>query len=216
MLTGMFDRDSLIKRALETGWPFVAGLMAELRGALSAPGEGAVPRAVYFASLRTLRALESLVRRMLYLMSLELEVSWTPPAPRASAMDSTGPVMDTLRTSQTGPARQAPARKLAMLDTLRLYFPPLEPLETPPARYGPRPSIWMLGMPRAPEPEGPPETLDPAPLLVRLDRPPGYVKDRLRRDTLQRKLWDFWQFCHWADTATDPPARPAGAGLAPA
>ena len=64
MLTGMFDRDSLIKRALETGWPFVAGLMAELRGALSAPGEGAVPRAVYFASLRTLRALESLVRRM--------------------------------------------------------------------------------------------------------------------------------------------------------
>ena len=43
MLTGMFDRDSLIKRALETGWPFVAGLMAELRGALSAPGEGAVP-----------------------------------------------------------------------------------------------------------------------------------------------------------------------------
>ena len=231
MLTGMFDRDSLIKRALETGWPFVAGLMAELRGALSAPGEGAVP--------------------------LELEVSWTPPAPRASAMDSTGPVMDTLRTSQTGPARQAPARKLAMLDTLRLYFPPLEPLETPPARYGPRPSIWMLGMPRAPEPEGPPETLDPAPLLARLERlttscadpaaearrmalwqarrraelqagkrgrmhplrmgrPPGYVKDRLRRDTLQRKLWDFWQFCHWADTATDPPARPAGAGLAPA
>ncbi|HAW53954.1 MAG TPA: hypothetical protein DCX29_03100, partial [Hyphomonas sp.] len=170
MLTGMFDRDSLIKRALETGWPFVAGLMAELRGALSAPGEGAVPRAVYFASLRTLRALESLVRRMLYLMSLELEVSWTPPAPRASAMDSTGPVMDTLRTSQTGPARQAPARKLAMLDTLRLYFPPLEPLETPPARYGPRPSIWMLGMPRAPEPEGPPETLDPAPLLARLER----------------------------------------------
>ena len=165
--------------------------------------------------------------------------------------------MDTLRTSQTGPARQAPARKLAMLDTLRLYFPPLEPLETPPARYGPRPSIWMLGMPRAPEPEGPPETLDPAPLLARLERlttscaapaaearrmalwqarrraelqagkrgrmhplrmgrPPGYVKDRLRRDTLQRKLWDFWQFCHWADTATDPPARPAGAGLAPA
>ena len=49
MLTGMFDRDSLIKRALETGWPFVAGLMAELRGALSAPGEGAVPRAPYAA-----------------------------------------------------------------------------------------------------------------------------------------------------------------------
>ena len=51
---------------------------------------------------------------------------------------------------------------------------------------------------------------------LRMGRPPGYVKDRLRRDTLQRKLWDFWQFCHWADTATDPPARPAGAGLAPA
>ena len=84
MLTGMFDRDSLIKRALETGWPFVAGRMDEVRGALTAPGEGAVPRAVYYASLRTLRALESLVRRMLYLMSLELEVSWTPPAPRAS------------------------------------------------------------------------------------------------------------------------------------
>ena len=257
MLAGMFDRDSLIKRALETGWPFVAGRIDEVRGALTAPIEGAVPRALYYASLRTLRALESLVRRMLYLMSLELEVSWTPPAPRASAMDSSGPVMDTLRTSQTGPARQAPARKLAMLDTLTLYFPPLEPLETHPARYGPRPSIWMLGMPRAPEPEGPPETLDPAPLLARLERlttscadpaaearrmalwqarrraelqagkrgrmhplrmgrPPGYVKDRLRRDALQRKLWDFWQFCHWADTATDPPARPAGAGLAPA
>ena len=88
----MFDRDSLIKRALETGWPFVAGLMAEVRGALTAPGEGAVPRAVYYASLRTLRALESLVRRMLYLMSLELEVSWTsyghftdqPDRPRAA------------------------------------------------------------------------------------------------------------------------------------
>ena len=79
--------------------------MAELRGALTAPGEGAVPRAVYYASLRTLRALESLVRRMLYLMSLELEVSWTPPRPRASAMDSSGPVMDTLRTI-SGPERQ--------------------------------------------------------------------------------------------------------------
>ena len=99
----MFDRDSLIKRALETGWPFVAGLMAEVRGSLTAPGEGAVPRAVYYASLRTLRALESLVRRMLYLMSPELEVSWTPPAPRASAMDH----LDQLWTLY-GPTRPAP------------------------------------------------------------------------------------------------------------
>ena len=101
-------------------------------------------------------------------------------------------------------------------------------------------------MPHAPEPEGPPETLDPAPLLARLDRlaascadpaaeairmarwqarrvalmqagqrgrihplrmgrPPGYAKAQAGRDALQKKLKDFWYFCHWADEAAAAP-----------
>ena len=243
----MFDRDSLIKRALETGWPFVAGLMEAVRGALGAPTDGAVPRAVYYASLRTLRALESLVRRMLYLMSLELDVRWTAPVPRETERNG----VKRNETVCNALAQPAP-RRIALADTLTLYFPPLEPPETQAAPYGARPSIWMLGMPRAPEPEGPPETLDPAPLLARLERlatscadpaaeatrmarwqarrlalmqsgtrgrthplrtgrPPGYAKDRLKRDPLQRKLKDFWHFCHWADEAAyHPPDRPEG------
>lgn len=257
MLTGMFDRDSLIKRALETGWPFVAGRMAELHGALTAPIEGAVPRALYYASLRTLRALESLVRRMLYLMSLELDVRWAAPRPHETERNGVKrneTVCNALKQDETAcnALAQPATRRIALADTLTLYFPPLEPPETQAVTYGARPSIWMLGMPRAPEPEGPPETLDPAPLLARLERlatscadpaaeairmarwqarrlalmqagtrgrthplrtgrPPGYAKDRLRRDPLQRKLKDFWHFCHWADEAAyHPPDRADG------
>jgi hypothetical protein len=263
----MFDRESLTKRALEAGWPFVAGLMDEVRGALAAPAEGggdsgAVPRAVYYASLRTLRALESLVRRMLYLMSLELDISWTAPGPRETERNRvkrTETPCNALKQDETAcNARARPApRRIALADTLTLYFPPLEPPEAQAATYGARPSIWMLGMPRAPEPAGPPETLDPAPLLARLERlttscadpaaearrmalwqarrraalqagkrgrthplrtgrPPGYVKHRRGCDPLQQKLWDFWQFCHWADQAAYRPPGRAEDGLAPA
>ena len=46
---------------------------------------------------------------------------------------------------------------------------------------------------------------------LRTGRPPGYAKDRLRRDPLQRKLKDFWHFCHWADEAAyRPPDCPEG------
>ena len=209
----MFDRDSLIKRALETGWPFVAGLMDEVRGALTAPTDGAVPRALYYASLRTLRALESLVRRMLYLMSLELDISWTAPRPRETdwnRVKRNETVCDALKQDETAcnALAQPATRRIALADTLTLYFPPLEPPETLAVTYGARPSIWMLGMPRAPEPEG------PHPL--RTGRPPGYAKDRLRRDPLQRKLKDFWHFCHWADEAAYRPPDRADGRPAPA
>ena len=246
MLAGMVELDAISRRALETGWPFVARQMAGVRDALSecgAAGAGAlVPRALYFQLLRTLRALESLVRRMLYLMSLQLEVSCPAPRPAPAPGQAPRPQADARPVA----AHRSP-RGIPLADTLTLYIPPPEP----PVRYGPRPSVWMLGMPRAPEPPGPPDTLDPAPLLARLDRiaascadpaaearrmarwqarrraamqagrrgrthplrmgrPPGYARQRLRRDALQQKLRDFWYFCHWADTAGHPAQPPPG------
>ena len=245
----MFELEDLTKRALASAWPFVAGRMAAVREALSPGADGTVPRAVYFASLRTLRALESLVRRMLYLMSLELAVQWVAPRPRAAGLLGPGPAGE----ASGIPVGDSPPRKLALADPLSLYIPPPDP----PVKYGPRPYITIIGMPRAPEPEGPPDWVEAAPLLTRLSRlvetcaardkeagrmarwqarrlalmkagqrgrshplrtgrPPGYATARARRDDLQKKLKDFWCFCHWADEAAYASARAADGASAPA
>ena len=238
----MFEMHPVTRRWLEKAWPFVAGLLAQLRASLG-DGSGLVPYAVYYGARRKLRVLESLVRRMIYLRAMEIDVTWTPPKPPTGQ----APHGQKAVPSQAPSAPKGPGQ-LATADTLRLYLPG----QRSSIDYTARPSIWLFGTPRAPEPEAPDvlEEVEAGSLArrlarleascedpekaarrmamwqarrlkvirekpcrlhpLRVGRPPGYCRRLRRKDPLQRKLYDAWCFCHWADLdAYKPPSRPA-------
>ncbi|KCZ52833.1 hypothetical protein [Hyphomonas pacifica] len=158
----MFEMHPVTRRWLEKAWPFVAGLLVQLRERLG-DGSDLVPYAVYYGARRKLRILESLVRRMIYLRAMEIEVTWSPPKPSAGQA-ARRPHAAPVQTSATpkGPGQ------LAVADTWPLYIPG----QRSSIDYSARPSIWVFGTPRAPEPEAPqmPEEMEAGGLIRRLAR----------------------------------------------
>ena len=160
------EMDPIARKCIAACWPLVIGVIARVRGML---GEAAghpdslVPRPVYFRALRLVRVAEAMVRRMLYLISTEIEVSCTlrplkdGPAPEKSATPGPGP--------GSGEPRPVPVGWLQIAEPLLNRFP-AEPRPV----YGPAPSIWLWGTPRPPEPPGPPEAFAPDTLERRLAR----------------------------------------------